>query len=187
MGQLAQAVGLAQFPGQVRGEVGGHFRIRQRPVSLAGVGQFGVGVESAEFVVRCRRHEAPGQQQRAGEFLQAGAADQAQLKVPELLVERGVMRHQRRGADEFVDLVHHPLGRRRAAQHGVADAGELFDKARHAYAGIHEALVAINDLPALKDDHANFRGPAVAARGDAGGFKVDDRYTFQTCFNSVND
>ena len=41
MGQLPQAVSLAQFPGQVRGEVGGHFRIRQRPVSLAGVGQLG--------------------------------------------------------------------------------------------------------------------------------------------------
>ena len=55
MGQLAQTMSLAQFPGQVRGEVGGHFRIRQRPVSLAGVGQFGVGVEGAELVVGRRR------------------------------------------------------------------------------------------------------------------------------------
>jgi len=46
MGQFTQAVSLAQFLGQVRREVGGHFRVRQRPVSLAGVGQFGVGVES---------------------------------------------------------------------------------------------------------------------------------------------
>lgn len=117
--------------------------------------------------------------------MQAGAADQAQFEVPELLVERGVMRQQRCGADELVDFVHHPLGRRRAAQHGVADAGELFDKARHAHAGVHQALVAVHDLATFEDDHRDFRGPAVAARGDAGGFKVDDRYTFQTCSNSV--
>lgn len=185
MGQLPQAVSLAQFPGQVRGEVSGHFRVRQRPVSLAGVGQFGVGVEGAELVVGRRRHQAASQQQGAGKFLQAGAADQAQLKVPELLVERGVVRHQGRGADELIDFVHHSFSRWRAAQHGVADAGELFDKRRYAHTGIHQALVAVHDLPALKDDHANLRGPAVAAGGDAGGFKVDDRYAFQTCSYSV--
>lgn len=61
MGQFAQAVGLAQLLGQVRREVGGHFRIRQRPVSLAGVGQFGVGVEGAELVVGRSRHQPAGQ------------------------------------------------------------------------------------------------------------------------------
>ena len=149
------------------------------------MGQFGVGVEGAELVVGRRRHQAAGQQQGAGELLQAGAADQAQLKVPELLVERGVVRHQGRGADELIDFVHHPFSRWRAAQHGVADAGELFDKRRYAHAGVHQALVAVHDLPTLEDDHANLRGPAVAAGGDASGFKVDDRYTFQTCSNSV--
>ena len=91
----------------------------------------------------------------------------------------------REQADEFVDLVHHPLGRWRAAQHGVADAGELLDKARHSDARIHQALVAVHDLATFEDDHRDFSGPAVAARGDAGGFKVDDRYTFQTCSYSV--
>lgn len=95
------------------------------------------------------------------------------------------MRHQGRGADEFIDFVHHPLCRWRAAQHGVADASELFDKSRYAHAGVHQALVAVHDLSALEDDDANLRSPAVAARGDAGGFKVDNRYTFQTCSHSV--
>jgi hypothetical protein len=52
---------------------------------------------------------------------------------------------------------------------------------------LSQALIAVHDLATLKDDHRDFRGPAVAARGDAGGFKVDDRYTFQTCSNSVKE
>ncbi|MCY1452630.1 hypothetical protein D9M71_695600 [compost metagenome] len=154
-------------------------------MGLAGVGQVGERGEGAEFVVRRGGHQAASQQQRAGKVLQAGAFDSPQFEVPELLVERGVVREQRRAADEFIHFVHHLLRRRRGAQHGVADAGELFDEGRDAHAGIHQALVTLDDAPLFKDHHGNFRGPAAAARGDPGGFKVDDCDAFQTWFNSV--
>ena len=149
------------------------------------MGQVGEGGEGAEFVVRRGGHQAAGEQQRAGEVLQARTLDPPQFKVPELLVERGVVGQQRGDADELVDLVHHLLGRWRGAQHGVADAGQLFDEGRYAHAGVHQALVTLDDAPLFKDHHGDFRGPAAAARGDPGGFKVDDCYAFQTCFNSV--
>ena len=178
--QRFQPVLLAQLLGQVGRQVGGHFRIGHGPVSLPGVGQVGKGGQGAQLVVGCGGHQPPGQQQRAGKVLQTGALDAAHFKVPELLVKRRVVCHQRGNPHELVDLVHHPIGRRRGAQHGVADAGQLLDKPRHPHAGVHQALVTLDDAPLFKYHHGNFSGPARTARRKPGGFKVDDRNAFQT-------
>ena len=50
---------------------------------------------------------------------------------------------------------------------------DIMDAADH----VDEVVLASGD--------GDFGGATVAARGNASGFKVDDRYTFQTCSNSV--
>ena len=142
--------------------------------------QIGKSGQGAQLVVGRRRHQASRQQQGAGEILQTGALDAAHFEIPELLVKRGIVRQQRGDADELVDLIHHLLGRRCGTQHGVADAGQLLDKPRDPHTGIHQALVTLDNAPALQNHHGNFSGPASAARGDAGGFKVNYRDAFQT-------
>lgn len=183
--QLAHPMLAAQLIRQMRHQVRRHLRIGHGPVSLAGVRQARERGERAELVIRRRRHQPPRQQQRTGEVLQARAFDPAQFEIPELLVERGVVRQQRRAADEFVDLFHHPLGRRRGAQHGVADAGQLLDERGDAHAGVHQALVTLDNAAVFQHDHGNFRSAAAAVRRQTGGFKVDDCNAFQTGVYSV--
>jgi hypothetical protein len=56
-------------------------------------------------------HQASGQQHRTGEALFAVAFDAGQLVVPELLVERSVVRDKRGQTDELGNFVHDPFGR----------------------------------------------------------------------------
>ncbi|RMN04452.1 hypothetical protein ALQ69_05486 [Pseudomonas savastanoi pv. glycinea] len=186
VGDCGDTVGVAQFVGQIRREVGGHFRIGHRPVSLAGIGQARVAGQRAKLVIRCARHQASGQQHRTGKALFALALDARQFVVPELLVERGIVRDQRRGADEICHIAHHPFGAGGGANHVVADAGQPLDKRRNTHPGIHQALKELDDAPLLHDDHGNLGCPAAMARGDAGGFKVDDCNTFQHWPDPVN-
>jgi hypothetical protein len=183
--QLAHPVLAAQLLRQMRHQIGRHLRIGHGPVSLAGMRQLRESGERAELVIRRRRHQAPRQQQRTGEILQACALDPPQFEIPEFLVERGVVRQQRRTTDELVDLFHHPLGRRRGAQHGVADAGQLLDERGDANPSVHQALVTLDDAAVFQHDHGDFSGAAAAVRRQAGGFKVDDCNAFQTGVYSV--
>ncbi|MCY1539176.1 hypothetical protein D9M68_747490 [compost metagenome] len=176
MRDLVYPVPFPQAPGQVQGEVGRHLGIGQGAVGLAGIGQARPGIEGAELVVGRLGQQAPRQQQGTGEGLAAGAADARQLEVPELLVEGGVVRQQRQVADEIGRLLHHLCHRWRIPQHGGADAGEVLDEGRYRDAGVHQALVAVDDAPAVEDDHADLGGAAVVARRDAGGLEVDYGY-----------
>ncbi|MNC28532.1 hypothetical protein D3C75_767410 [compost metagenome] len=95
---------------------------------------------------------------------------------------------QQRGiTDELGHFVHHLVHRRRTAQHGGGDASEPGDEGRYRHTRVHQALVALDDAPALQHHHRHLSGAAAGAGADAGGFKVDDSDTFHEksqCFSN---
>ncbi|RMS04228.1 hypothetical protein ALP75_203866 [Pseudomonas syringae pv. actinidiae] len=137
-------------------------------------------------MIRGTGHQASGQQHRTGKALFALALDARQFVIPELLVKRGIVRHQRRRADEVCHITHHPLSAGGGANHVVADTSQPFDECRNAHASVHQALKALDDTPLLHDDHGNLGRPATGVRRDSGGFKVDDCNTFQHWPDPVN-
>ena len=97
-----------------------------------------------------------------------------QLIHPELAVEGRVVRHQGRAAHKDGGLAHDVVGRRRGAQHGAADAGELGDVPRHALPGIHQALETVDDAPAFHQHDADLGRARAVGGAHARGFKVQD-------------
>jgi len=66
-------------------------------------------------------------------------------------------------ADKAAGFAHDGIGRGCGGDHGVADAGQAFNKRRDIAAGIHEALEAVHDFAAgLIDQHDGDFGRAVA-------------------------
>ena len=175
LGQLGSKAG-AQVVLHAQQQVGGGLGIGERAVGAAAVGQRVQLRERAQPVVRRLGVEAARQQQGAGKRMGPVlvAAGAGALGLPEAAVEGGVVRHQRAAGGEVEHLAHHPLGRRRALQHAVADAGELLDERRHPGAAVHQALVAAHDLPAAHQHRGDLGGARALAGRDAGGFEVDD-------------
>ena len=81
------------------------------------------------------------------------------LGIEEAPVERGIVRHQVEVADEIAARSHRFLAGRRAAQHGVADAGITFNEGADAPAGIHQTLEAVANAPAFQSHRADLDCP----------------------------
>jgi len=115
-------------------------------------------------VIGCLGQDAPGQQHRADEILLTGTPDFGQFRIPEPFVEGGVVGNQGVIADEVRNLGHHRPCRRRLAYHGAGDTGQLGDEPGHRHPGIHEALIAVEDLAITDEDRRDLRGPRPVIR-----------------------
>ncbi|KVF61105.1 hypothetical protein WJ14_09475 [Burkholderia cenocepacia] len=74
-------------------------------------------------------------------------AEQPEFRLPEALVETGVVGHDRMLADERGRFLH-DFGRGWCRRdHVVRDAGERNDIGRDASAGIHQTLETVYDFP----------------------------------------
>ena len=74
------------------------------------------------------------------------------------------MGNQRVVAHEIGYRPHHLGGRRCLANHLVGDSGQRFDKGRNPHAGVHQALIAVDDLAVLENDGGNLGGTVTLER-----------------------
>ena len=171
----------AQIGLHAQQQMRGHLGIGERPVGLVCWGQLQMAHDLAQGMAGRLGVQAPRQQHGAGK--QRGrchwrAARARQFIQPELAVKRGVVRHQRRAADKIGRFAHHLCCGRSGLQHGRGDTGQLRDKAGHALARIHQALVAVHNAAAFNHHNTHLGRARTVRRAHAGGFKVEDGDAF---------
>ena len=168
------AVAGAQVMLNLKEQGSRRFCISHGAVSAARSGQAVKVSQRSKLVAWHLRVQPPRHEQGTGEYVVCTLVSTQQLGPPELGVKRSVVRHHGSIPDKPACIVHHLVGKWRASDHGIGDAGELGDESRKANACVHQTLEAGHDVPAFHKNNGNLCGTIAHGWRQAGCFKVNN-------------
>ncbi len=147
-------------------------RVGQRAVHLLDLDPERVG-ERGELALTRQRREAAGERDRA-ERRRVGPVQAGALEClgEHARVEAGVVGDQHAALQQRLELGEHLLGRRRAVDHVLADAGEALDPASQRPLDAHERVEALVQLAAA-DEHRADLGQLAELAGEPVRLGVD--------------
>jgi len=150
----------------------------------AGNGHFGVLHQGAQFVVGGILVEASGDAHRAQEGLLACITHLSEFHVKEAAIETGIMGDHYRTIDKAIQLGKNLVGLGRLVEHMISDAGVVLNKTVDLKTRLYQVLVLVCDLSVFKRHGADLNGAVTTVSRQAGGFKVQDDYSFlqERCF-----
>lgn len=145
---------------------------------------FGVLHQCAQFVVGGILVEATGDAHRAQERLLAGITHLSEFHVEEPAIETGIVGDHYRTIDKAIQLGEHLVGLGCLVQHMISDAGVMLNKTVDLKTRLYQVLVLVCDLSVFQRHGADLNGAVTTASRQAGGFKVQDDYSFlqERCF-----
>lgn len=145
---------------------------------------FGVLHQCAQFVVGGILVEASGDAHRAQERLLAGITHLSEFHVEEPAIETGIVGDHYRTIDKAIQLGKHLVGLGCLVQHMISDAGVVLNKTVDLKTRLYQVLVLVCDLSVFQRHGADLNGAVTTASRQAGGFKVQDDYSFlqERCF-----
>lgn len=149
-----------------------HLRICKCAVKAAAGWKTLVLHEGTQLVARGIGIDTPGRKHGAGEFSRVALLYLLQLCLEETLVKRGIVGNQVKILDELAEFSHHILAGRGITQHGIGDAGIVFDEGVYPPAGIHQLLEAVTDPAILNAHRADFDGPVSLVRRQTAGLEI---------------
>ena len=155
----------------------------------AGNWHFRVLHQCAQFVVGGILIEASGDAHRAQERLLAGITHLSEFHVKEAAIETGIMGDHYRTIDKAIQLGKNLVGSGRLIEHMISDAGVVLNKTVDPKTGLYQVLVLVCDFAVFDRHGTDLNGSVTATGGQAGGFKVQNDYSFlqEGCFIGRRD
>ena len=128
--------------------------------------------------------QATGDAHRAKERFLAGIPHLGKFHVEEPAIETSVVGDYYRTIDKAIQLGKHLVGLGCLVQHMISDAGVVLNKTVDLKTRLYQVLVLVCNLSVFKRHGADLNGAVTTGSRQAGGFKVQDDYSFlqERCF-----
>ena len=144
----------------------------------AGDRHFSVLHQCAQFVVGGILVEASGNAHRAQERLLAGITHLSEFHIDEAAIETSIVGDQYRTIDKLVQLGKHLSRLGCLFKHMISDAGVVLNKTVNLKAWFYQILILVCDCSVFQRDGPDLYGTVTTTSGQAGGFKVQNDYSF---------